>query len=146
MEEPVMPDKVTLMGEVNEELDYSVASGELEFNRYGFEELLREEAVEIVRPDVTVLGGVTEFLKVAHAAAGKDVPVAPHYNGDMHVQLLAAIDNGLGAEYLYRDTNVKAFDDVLEHSLKPVDGEITLPDRVGHYVRLGEKQVEKFQV
>ena len=146
IEEPVMPDSVDLMREVNAALDYPVAAGELEFSRYGFAELLREDAVGIVQPDVTVVGGVTEFLKVAHTAATFDVPVAPHYNWDLHVQLLGAIENGLWAEYFYRDSDVKSFDDVVETPIAPEDGAIEVPDRPGHGVALDRDALEEFRV
>ena len=146
IEEPVMPDSVDLMREVNAALDYPVAAGELEFSRYGFAELLREDAVGIVQPDVTVVGGVTEFLKVAHTAATFDVPVAPHYNWDLHVQLLGAIENGLWAEYFYRDSDVKSFDDVVETPIAPEDGAIQVPDRPGHGVALDRDALKEFRV
>ena len=146
IEEPVMPDSVDLMREVNAALSYPVAAGELEFSRYGFAELMREDAVEIVQPDVTVVGGVTEFMKVAHTAASHDIPVAPHYNWDLHVQLLAAIENGIWAEYFYRDSDVKSFDDVVENPITPEDGAIEVPDRSGHGVTLDRDALEEFRV
>lgn len=146
IEEPVMPDSLDLYREVNEALDYAVASGELEFSRYGFRDLLREDAVEIVQPDVTVVGGVTEWMRVADMAAGQDIPIAPHYNWDLHIQLLAAVENGLWIEYFYRDSDVKAFDDVLEHPIEPEDGVIQLPDRSGHGVELKRDALEEFRI
>jgi D-arabinonate dehydratase len=146
IEEPVMPDSVDLMARVNEALEYPVAAGELEFNRYGFEHLLGAGAVGIVQPDATVVGGVTEWLRVANAAAARDVPVAPHYNWDLHVHLLGAVENGLWAEYFYRDSDVKAFDDVLEHPMTPDDGMLDIPDRPGHGIELDRDALEEFRV
>ena len=146
IEEPVMPDSVSLMREVNDALPYPVAAGELEFSRYGFAELLREDAVEIVQPDVSVVGGVTEWLRVANTAASYDIPVAPHYNWDLHVHLLGAIENGLWAEYFYRDSDVKAFDDVLEHPMEPDDGELRIPDRPGHGVTFDDDALEEYRL
>ncbi|WP_254546722.1 mandelate racemase/muconate lactonizing enzyme family protein [Halomarina pelagica] len=146
IEEPVMPDSVDLMREVNESLDYAVAAGELEFSRYGFAHLLREGAVEIVQPDVTVVGGVTEWMRVANTANSYDVPIAPHYNWDLHIQLLAAVENGLFIEFFYRDSDVKAFDDVLKHPIEPEDGVIRLPDRPGHGVELHDDRLDQFRI
>jgi D-arabinonate dehydratase len=146
IEEPVMPDSLDLYHEVNEALDYAVAGGELEFSRYGFADLLREDAVEIVQPDVSVVGGVTEWMRVANMAACHDIPVAPHYNWDLHIQLLAAIENGLWIEYFYRDSDVKAFDDVLEHPVEPEDGMIQLPQRPGHGVELDRDALDEFRM
>lgn len=146
IEEPVMPDSISLMAEVNNTLDYPVVAGELEFNRYGFADLMEKGAVDIIQPDVTVVGGITEWMRVAHAAATYDIPVAPHYNWDLHVQVLAAIENGLWAEYFHRDSDVKVFDDLMEHPLDPVDGYLELPDRPGHGVELKRDALEEFSV
>ncbi len=146
IEEPVMPDSLDLMREVNDALDYPVAAGELEFSRYGFADLLREDAVEIVQPDVSVVGGVTEWMRVANTAASHDVPVAPHYNWDLHVHLLAAVENGLWIEYFYRDSDVKAFDDVIENPIEPENGVLELPDRPGHGVTLDRDALSEFRI
>ncbi len=146
IEEPVLPDRMELMGEVNEALDYAVATGELHFTRYDFVNLLRENAVEVVQPDVTVVGGVTEWLKVANLAANHDIPVAPHYNWDLHAHLLSTIENGLWLEYFYRDWDVKVFDDVLEYPMDPEDGMIAVPDRPGHGVVLDQSAVDEYRI
>ena len=146
VEEPVMPDSVSLMAEVNDALGYAVAAGELEFSRYGFAELLREGAVDVVQPDATVCGGITEWLKVANTAASYDVPVAPHYNWDLHAHLVAASENGTWVEYFHRDSDVKVFDDVIEEPLTPEDGEIALPDRPGHSIALDRDALAEFEV
>ncbi|XVH33465.1 mandelate racemase/muconate lactonizing enzyme family protein (plasmid) [Haloferacaceae archaeon DSL9] len=146
IEEPVMPDSVELMSEVNAALDYPVAAGELEFSRYGFTQLLSAKAVDIIQPDVTVVGGVTEWMRVAHLANCYDIPIAPHYNWDLHVQLLAAVENGLWIEFFHRDTDVKAFDDVIKHPLEPENGMIKLPDRPGHGVVLNDDMLNDFRV
>lgn len=147
VEEPVKPDSVSLMAAVNDELDYAVASGELEFSRYGFEQLLSRGAVDVVQPDVTVVGGVTEWLRVAHTAASFDVPVVSHYNWDLHAHLVASIENGGWVEYFYRDADLKVFDDVLEQPLVPdEDGQLHPPDRPGHGVSLATGRVEEFRI
>ncbi|MFB6221551.1 MAG: mandelate racemase/muconate lactonizing enzyme family protein [Halolamina sp.] len=146
VEEPVMPDSVSLMSNVNDALPYAVAAGELEFSRYGFAELLREGAVEVVQPDATVCGGITEWLKIANTAASYDVPVMPHYNWNLHSQLVAATENGTFVEYFHRDSDVKVFDDVVEHPLRPEDGDVPLPDRPGHGVTLDQDALARFRV
>ena len=146
VEEPVMPDSVELMAKLNRDLDYSVAAGEQEFSRYGFAELLREEAVDVVQPDATVVGGITEWLRVADTAATHDIPVVPHYNWDLHVPLVAAAETGRWVEYFYREQDVKVFDDVLAHTMTPEDGEIAASDRSGHGVVLDDDAVAKFRL
>ena len=48
----------------------------------------------ILNADAKILGGVTEFMKVAAYAQAHDIDVAPHGSQDIHVHLVAAIPNG----------------------------------------------------
>ena len=52
-------------------------------------------------------------------AAAFDVPIAPHYNWDIHTQLVATIPNGLFIEYFVRGSDVKVFDEVLANPIYP---------------------------
>lgn len=145
IEEPAMPDNIDLLARINDGLEYSVATGELESTRYGFADLLRTDAAGILQPDVTVVGGITEWLKVAHTAASFDIPITPHYNWNLHTTLLCTIENGTWVEYFYRDQDVKVFDDIVADPIRPENGEMQPPDRSGHGVALDRDAVEQFR-
>ncbi|MDS0300522.1 mandelate racemase/muconate lactonizing enzyme family protein [Halogeometricum sp. S1BR25-6] len=146
MEEPAMVEKVETMAAVNDAIDYPVATGELEGTRQNFARLRDTGAAGILQPDATVCGGITEWLRIANYAAAYDVPIAPHYNWNLHASLLGAIENGLWVEYFYRDMDVKVFDDVVADPLEPDDdGRIPLPDRPGHGVPLDKDALEEFR-
>ncbi|KAB1190656.1 MULTISPECIES: mandelate racemase/muconate lactonizing enzyme family protein [Haloferax] len=147
IEEPVMIDKVETMAKVNDALSYPVATGELEGTRHRFARLHDSGAAGILQPDATVCGGITEWLRIANYAAAYDIPIAPHYNWNLHASLLGAIENGLFIEYFYRDMDVKVFDDIVADPLRPnADGEIELPDTPGHGVPLDEHAIDQFRV
>ena len=80
-----------------------IATGENEYTRYGFRDLIRNECAAILNPDVKVVGGVTEFMKVVALAQAADLHIAPHGSQDIHIHLTAAVANGLILEF-YRDT------------------------------------------
>ena len=146
IEEPVMIDRVETMAKVNDALTYPIATGELEGTRHNFASLYDEGAASILQPDATVCGGITEWLKIANHAAAYDVPIAPHYNWNLHASLLGAIENGLWVEYFYRDMDVKVFDDVVADPLRPDEnGTIDLPDTPGHGVSLDEEALQRFE-
>ncbi|MFB6310103.1 MAG: mandelate racemase/muconate lactonizing enzyme family protein [Salinirussus sp.] len=145
IEEPAMPDNIDLLSRINDRIDYAVATGELESTRYGFQTLLRAGAAGILQPDATVVGGITEWLKVANMANAVDVPIAPHYNWNLHVSLLCAIDNATWVEYFYRDQDVKVFDDVVADPIAPDNGMMRPPDRPGHGVQLDPDAIERFR-
>ena len=145
IEEPAMPDNVALLKRINAGIDYAVATGELEATRYGFATLIRENAADILQADATVVGGITEWLRIAHAAAMHDIPIAPHYNWNLHTSLVCSIENGTWIEYFYRDQDVKVFDDVVVNPVQPDDGMVSPPDGAGHGVELDENALERFR-
>lgn len=146
IEEPVRADNVAAMARIAAALDTPVATGELEATRWAFADLLTRGAADILQPDATVCGGVSEWLKIAHMAAAFDVPLAPHYHWDVHTHLLATVPNGLFIEYFVRDSGVKVFDAVLENPLEAKDGWIEPRRDAGFGYRLNWEAVRRFQI
>ena len=54
-----------------------LATGEHEYTRYGFKQLI-ECGVDVLQPDVTWCGGITEARRIITMAAALDLPVIPH--------------------------------------------------------------------
>ena len=79
IEEPLMPDDVRGLATIREKVQVPIATGEIEATRWGFGALLEQRAIDMLQPDSTVLGGITEFRKVAGLAAALDVPLYPHW-------------------------------------------------------------------
>jgi D-arabinonate dehydratase len=138
IEEPVRADNVAAMARIAEALDWPVAPRELESTRWAF--------ADILQPDATVVGGVGEWLKVAHMAAAFDVPIAPHYNWDIHTQLVASIPNGLFIEYFVRGSDVKVFDEVLANPIYPTDGYISPRTEPGFGIVLRPEKLEQYRI
>lgn len=146
IEEPVRADNLAAMARIAEALDWPVATGELESTRWAFADLLERRAADILQPDATVVGGVGEWLKVAHMAAAFDVPIAPHYNWDIHTQLSATIPNNLFIEYFVRGSDVKVFDEVLANPMYPVDGYISPRTEPGFGIVLRPEKLEEYRI
>jgi L-alanine-DL-glutamate epimerase-like enolase superfamily enzyme len=98
-EEPVVPDDYDGHRRVAQATSIPVATGENEYTRYGFRDLIRNECAAILNPDAKVLGGITEFMKVVALSQAADLHVAPHGSQDIHIHLTAAISNGLILEF-----------------------------------------------
>ncbi|MFQ5856033.1 MAG: mandelate racemase/muconate lactonizing enzyme family protein [Anaerolineae bacterium] len=146
LEEPVMPDNLPASATIASALDVPVASGEIEATRWGFRELLERRAVDILQPDATVAGGITEWIKIAHMAAGWDIPIAPHWMANTHVHLVAAVPNGLTVEFFVLDEDVLNFERIVQEPLQPVNGMIRVPQRPGHGVELDDKAVARYRI
>jgi L-alanine-DL-glutamate epimerase-like enolase superfamily enzyme len=145
-EEPLAPDDVEGHATVRHGSPMPVATGELLAGRAGFAQLLRREAVDILQPDAGVMGGVTEWLRVAAAAATFDVEVAPHWHANLHAQLAAATPNCLTVEYFASDSHIYNFEELVANPLSIVEGRIALDDEAGIGVRLDMDAVAHYEV
>ena len=92
-EEPVLADDIAGLAEIARAIDIPVATGEHEYTKYGFKDLIAQGGADIVQPDVGRVGGVTEWLKVAHLAHAFNLPVAPHAVQLVHLHLACCTPN-----------------------------------------------------
>lgn len=99
-EEPLPAYDLEGSGRVAAALDVPIASGETEYTRYGFREMLRAMAADIWMPDLQRVGGVTEFLKVGHLAQAYDIPISSHIFSEQSLQLLGSLANATYLEYM----------------------------------------------
>lgn len=130
-EEPIAPDDYEGHKRLVEATTIPIATGENEYTRYGFRDLITRGAVPILNADAIICGGVTEFMKIAHLAQAYDVDIAPHGPQEIHIHLVAALSNGLILEF-YRDTVDPLWGKVYHHTLRlNDDGTVSPPDVPG---------------
>jgi L-alanine-DL-glutamate epimerase-like enolase superfamily enzyme len=85
MEEPLDPDDVTGHRRLADSTSIPLALGEHLYSRTAFRDFIVSGAVGYVQPDVTRLGGITEWLAVAEMAQAHHIPVIPHAGDLMRV-------------------------------------------------------------
>ena len=146
LEEPLPPDDVEGHAQVAAALEWPVATGEIHSSRWDFRQLIERRAADILQPDAGVLGGVGEWMRVAHAAATFDLPVAPHWHADLHVQLAAAVPNALTVEYFLLEEDIYNFERLLAERLQPRDGVIMLPERPGLGLVLDREALARYRI
>lgn len=78
LEEPIRPENMDAMGEVKRGLSCRLATGESLYSRFEFLRLLQARGADIIQPDICVVGGVSEMLKIATIAEAHYVSIAPH--------------------------------------------------------------------
>ena len=78
IEEPVLCENMELFPEIAATCNIPIATGERLFSRYDFKRLLQIGGVDIIQPDLSHAGGITEVKKVAAMAEAYDVALAPH--------------------------------------------------------------------
>jgi len=78
IEEPVLPENNEALREIARHTTTPIATGERQFTRWGFKQILMDGYVDIIQPDVSHAGGILELKKIAAMAEAFDVSVAPH--------------------------------------------------------------------
>ena len=77
-EEPVAPTDVAATKAIERGIEQRMAGGEFMFGIEGFGPLCREQAVDVIMPDVKHCGGLHEARKIAAVAELDGVAVSPH--------------------------------------------------------------------
>ncbi len=137
-EEPVQAYDLAGSACVAAALDTPIASGETEYARYGFQDMLERGSADILMPDLERVGGVSEWLKVAHMARARDIPVSPHIFTEHSLQLCAAVGNVNYAEHM------PWFEGLFRERMEMEDGDIIIPDRPGMGFSFDPDAVERF--
>ena len=78
IEEPVLCENMELFPEIAAACNIPIATGDRLFSRYDFKRLLQIGGVDIIQPDLSHAGGITEVKKIAAMAESYDVALAPH--------------------------------------------------------------------
>jgi L-alanine-DL-glutamate epimerase-like enolase superfamily enzyme len=144
-EEPVLADDIAGLAAIAQAIDIPVATGEHEYTKYGFKDLIVAGGADIVQPDVGRVGGVTEWMKVAHLAHAFNLPVAPHAVQLVHLHLACCTPNLKVVEYLgvSEETDRLFYTDIPE----PKDGMWSpFPDRPGLGLELNPRAIERYGV
>ena len=78
IEEPVLPENNEALKEIAQLTSIPIATGERMFSRWQFKDLLAGGNVDIIQPDLSHAGGITECKKIISMAEAYDVAAAPH--------------------------------------------------------------------
>ncbi len=78
LEEPVLCEHMENFKEIAACCNIPIATGERLFTKYDFKRLFEAGGVDIIQPDLSHAGGITEVKKIAAMAEAHDVALAPH--------------------------------------------------------------------
>jgi galactonate dehydratase len=152
IEEPVLSEHTEALREIANHTSTPIALGERLFSRWDFKKILSDGVVDIIQPDPSHAGGITETRKIAAMAEAYDVALAPHCPlGPIALaaclQLDAVCHNAVIQEQSlgihYNQTN-----DLLDYLIDPsvfsyADGHVTIPQGPGLGIEINEAAVVK---
>jgi galactonate dehydratase len=152
IEEPLLSENPEGLAQIAELVSTPIALGERLYSRWDFKPFLEAGAVDIIQPDLSHAGGLTECRKIAAMAEAYDVAVAPHCPlGPLAlaacVQLagctpnLAIQEMSLGIHYNVGHDLLNFVTD--KEVLSPVDGYLPIPDRPGLGITIDEAAVRE---
>jgi len=145
LEEFLPPDQYEGYAEVRRNVNTTLlTTGEHEYTRWGYKQLLDSNCCDVIQPDISWLGGITEARRLVALASAYDKMVIPHGSSVYSYHLQYAFVNCPMAEFLIMspkaDRIVPIFGDVFIDEPLPKDGFIDLdPNKHGFGVTLNKK-------
>lgn len=139
-EEPVLADDIAACAEVAHSINIPVATGENNYTRYEFRELIERGAARYLMPDVCRANGFSETLKIGRLAAAHQCLVSPHVVHELSLQVAAALPNAFLVEFI--DWTPP---DLFEEMPACVNGAFQVPERPGHGMSLAAGAWEKYR-
>ena len=140
LEDPVHHQDLAGQARVAQALDTPVAAGEYHYGAAPFSGLIGGRAIDIAIIDLFRAGGITPWMKIAHAAEVFNIPVASHIAPEVLVHTMAAIPNALTVEYM--PWAFEAFQEAPEVE----GGMIAAPQSPGLGLEFDEGAVKRYQV
>ncbi|MFO0928020.1 MAG: mandelate racemase/muconate lactonizing enzyme family protein [Gemmataceae bacterium] len=148
-EEALPPDDLEGYIELRRHSPVPIATGEVLTRRQSFRPFLERHAVDIIQPDATKCGGLTEAWRIAWMAYEHNIQWVPHgWNtaiglaADLH--LSAAMPVARYVEYL---TPSPYLDEIITQPFRvDAEGYLTVPDRPGLGIELNREALKRFGV
>jgi len=150
LEEPVYPDDIDGYEQIRRHTTIGLACGESEFGIFGFRELLRRRAIDIVQPDIARVGGFTAGMRLGALVHAHNVRYAPHTGFSCGVaqlatlHLAAAVPNLWKSELMFIDNPLAEI--FTEPLPKAKDGVVDVPKRPGMGLALDKKKIAKYRL
>jgi len=148
-EEPFAPEDLDTYTALRGTVGVPLAAGENELGVQGFRELIRTGAVDIVQPDASRCGGISETWRVAKMAAEAGLRVATHSWSDAiaimaNAHVISSVPNGITVEV--DRTGNPFIEDLILQPLHIADGQLQLSDAPGLGIELNFEVVDRLRM
>ncbi|MFJ4655152.1 galactonate dehydratase [Nocardia sp. NPDC088792] len=148
VEEPVLSEHVDSCLDVLRQSPIPIALGERLFSRWDFKDIITSGAVDIIQPDPSHAGGITETRKIAHMAEAYDIGLALHCPlGPIALATCLQIDAGCYNATIQEQSlgiHYNTSNDLLDYLVDPsvftyADGQVAIPSGPGLGIEINEE-------
>ncbi|KRF07156.1 D-galactonate dehydratase [Paenibacillus sp. Soil766] len=152
IEEPVLPENNEALRDLAHHTNIPIATGERMFSRWDFKKLLEDGYVDIIQPDLSHAGGITECKKIASMAEAYDVALAPHCPlGPIALAACLQLDATAYNAFIQEQSlgiHYNKGNDLLDYIIDPAvfsyeGGYVKIPDGPGLGITINEEYVRK---
>lgn len=149
LEEPLPQDDVEGYVWLTDKSPVKIATGEGEYNRFGFKRLISSHAADIIQPDLGRAGGITEGMRIADMAQAWNTSLVPHgfssaINVAANLQWISTMPQANLLEF--RRTKSPLLQDLIKTPFTAENGSLKIPDRPGLGIELRDDIVEQCRV
>ncbi len=142
IEEPLPAEDRAGLRALAAESPVPIAAGETVFDLPAFRDLATGGA--ILRPDATVLGGISTWMKVHGLGVACGAKVIPHYFPEVHIHMAAALSGVEAVEYVTTAGGISNFHRIVNDPMRPAGGVLHAPPGPGLGLELDWAAVERF--
>ena len=152
IEEVALPENNEVLREIAKHVSIPIATGERMFSRWDFKNLLIDGYADIIQPDLSHAGGITECKKIFSMAEAFDVAVAPHCPlGPIALAACLQVDATCLNAFIQEQSlgiHYNKSSDLLDYLIDPSvfkydDGYVKIPSGPGLGIEINEDHVRK---
>jgi len=149
LEEPLPAEDLDGFRRLTGQSPVRIATGEEESGRRSFKRLIEETGIDVVQPDMSRCGGLTEAKKIAQMAADANILCIPHAfkSGVLvaaSIHLIASIQHAPFLEFSVTESGIRK--EILSNPFVQKDGFVDVPTAPGLGIEINPEVIKKYGI
>lgn len=146
IEDPFPTDQNAKRRQFTKRSPIAIAIGDEQGSAAYFMDLIATQALDVVRLDTPVVGGITPALRIMAIADASGLPVSPHLYPEINIHIAAAFRNVVAVETFGTRSDLYQIDKFIEPGLELRHGRMLAPQSPGLGFRLDWHELAKHSI